>query len=286
MTFPVTEKEQYASDVYRIQVVAPRVTRRARAGQFVIVRVDEKGERIPLTLMDFSPERGTVDMVFQAVGTTTDKLSLLKPGGCLLDVVGPLGRPTEIPQGEKAACLGGGVGIAALYPIARAFVEAGNDVRIMLGSRDREHLILTDRMGEFGVPLLLATDDGSVGTRGFVTSLLEQVVGEWRPDRVIAVGPVPMMRAVSNLTRELGIPTTVSLNAIMLDGTGMCGTCRCEVGGETKFSCVDGPEFDGHLVNFDLLISRLSAYLDEEKESRARFRSMAGEYPSARGDGQ
>jgi ferredoxin--NADP+ reductase len=259
-------------------VHAPRIPPKAQAGQFVIVRADEKGERIPLTLMDYSEAEGTIYIVFQVVGTTTDKLARLGVGECLQDVVGPLGRPTEVKKDGRFACVGGGVGIAALYPIARAFVKAGNDVKILLGSRDREHLILADRMEALGADLEIATDDGSVGEKGFVTALLLRAVKQWKPDKVIAVGPVPMMRAVSMLTKEHGVPTVVSLNAIMLDGTGMCGTCRCEVGGETKFSCVDGPEFDGHLVDFDMLTSRLGVYKEEEGESRKLFAKIADGY--------
>ena len=277
-TFEITEKEQYAPDVFRMAVRAPRIPPNARAGQFVIVRADEKGERIPLTLMDYSKEQGTIEMAFQVVGTTTEKLARLDVGECLQDVVGPLGRPTEVEETGRVACVGGGVGIAALYPIARAFVQAGNEVRVLLGSRDREHLILADRMEALGSDVQIATDDGSVGEKGFVTALLLRAVKEWKPDRVVAVGPVPMMRAVSMLTKERGVPTVVSLNAIMLDGTGMCGTCRCEVGGETRFSCVDGPEFDGHLVDFDMLTTRLGAYKGEEAESRQRFAGMADGY--------
>ena len=276
--FEITEKEQYASDVFRMAVRAPRIPPNARAGQFVIVRADEKGERIPLTLMDYSKEQGTIEMAFQVVGTTTEKLARLDVGECLQDVVGPLGRPTEVEETGRVACVGGGVGIAALYPIARAFVQAGNEVRVLLGSRDREHLILADRMEALGSDVQIATDDGSVGEKGFVTALLLRAVKEWKPDRVVAVGPVPMMRAVSMLTKEHGVQTVVSLNAIMLDGTGMCGTCRCEVGGETRFSCVDGPEFDGHLVDFDMLTTRLGAYKDEEAESRRHFAGMADCY--------
>jgi ferredoxin/flavodoxin---NADP+ reductase len=276
--FRITEKERLAPDVYRLKVRAPLVTTRAAAGQFVIVRTDGRGERIPLTLMDFSRERGTIEMAFQVVGTTTDKLSRLEPGECLADVVGPLGRQTECEAFGKVACVGGGVGIAALYPIARAMVDAGNEVRVLLGGRDREHLILLDRMRELDAEVRVATDDGSVGIKGFVTELVLEAATGWKPDRVIAVGPVPMMRAVSFLTRDHGIPTIVSLNAIMLDGTGMCGTCRCEVGGETRFSCVDGPEFDGHQVDFEMLTERLGAYKQEEAESRRRFAGLAREY--------
>jgi ferredoxin--NADP+ reductase len=276
--FEIKEKERYAPDVHRMSVRAPLVPPRARAGQFVIVRADEKGERIPLTLMDFSADEGTVEMVFQVVGTTTEKLALLGVGDCLEDVVGPLGRPTEVDGIGRVTCVGGGVGIAALYPIARALSEAGNQVKVIIGARDREHLILTERMEALEAALELCTDDGSVGEKGFVSALLLRDIQERKPDRVVAVGPVPMMRAVSYLTREHGVPTVVSLNAIMLDGTGMCGTCRCEVGGETRFSCVDGPEFDGHQVDFEMLTGRLSAYEQEESESRRRFSGLAEGY--------
>jgi ferredoxin--NADP+ reductase len=265
-------------------VHAPLVPPRAAAGQFIIVRSDDHGERIPLTLMDFSRERGTVDMVFQVVGTTTDKLSRLEPGECMADVVGPLGRPTEVERFGRVACVGGGVGIAALYPIAREMVEAGNEVQLLLGSRDRDHLILLERMQALDARVVIATDDGSVGIKGFVTELVLEAAKDWKPDRVIAVGPVPMMRAVSFLTKEFGIPTIVSLNAIMLDGTGMCGTCRCEVGGETKFSCIDGPEFDGHLVDFENLVTRLGVYGEEESVSWERFKTSGGGFEHVCGE--
>jgi ferredoxin--NADP+ reductase len=279
--FEIREKEQYAPDVFRVRVSAPRIPPAAKAGQFVIIRVDDHGERIPLTLMDYSTDDGTIEIVFQVVGTTTDKLSLLEVGDCLQDVVGPLGRPSEVAGLGRVACAGGGVGIAALYPIARACAQAGNEVKVLLGSRDRDHLILYDRMQALDAVVEVASDDGSVGIRGFVTELVLKAIKEWHPDKVIAVGPVPMMRAVSILTKEHGVPTVVSLNAIMLDGTGMCGTCRCEVGGETRFSCVDGPEFDGHLVDFEMLTTRLSAYKDEERISRELFGRRAPEYRHA-----
>lgn len=276
--FEITDRERYAADVFRMSVRAPLIPARARAGQFIIVRTDEKGERIPLTLMDYSVDEGTVEMVFQVMGTTTEKLSLLGVGDCLEDVVGPLGRPTEVDGIGRVTCVGGGVGIAALYPIARALAAAGNEVKVIIGARDREHLILTDRMEALDAALELCTDDGSVGEKGFVSALILRDIQERKPDRVVAVGPVPMMRAVSHLTRDHGVPTVVSLNAIMLDGTGMCGTCRCEVGGETRFSCVDGPEFDGHQVDFEMLTKRLGAYKREEAESRRHFAGLAQEY--------
>ena len=285
-TFEILEAEKLAGepDVFRMKVRAPLVCGAAKAGQFAIVRADENGERIPLTLMDYSESEGAIEMAYQVVGTTTDKLSRLGVGDCLQDIVGPLGRPTELEGLGRVLCAGGGVGIAALYPIARSCARAGNDVRVALGSRDREHLILLDRMQALGVPVDIATDNGSVGIKGFVTELVLKAIKEWSPQRVIAVGPVPMMRAVSVVTKEYAVPTVVSLNAIMLDGTGMCGTCRCEVAGKTKFSCVDGPEFDGHEVDFDMLTARLSAYKEEERESWERFEVGADDYTGACGE--
>lgn len=276
--FEVIEHEVYTDDIFRLKIRAPRIAEKAMAGQFIILRVDDKGERIPLTLMDFSSGEGTIDIVFQVVGTTTAKLSKLKAGDCIDDVVGPLGHSTEVDGIGKVACVGGGVGIAALYPIARAMVRAGNDVKILLGGRDREHLILLDRIEALGTDTELATDDGSYGEKGFVTTLVERASKEWKPDRVIAIGPAPMMRAVAGVTREYEIPTIVSLNSIMLDGTGMCGTCRVEVGGTTKFCCVDGPEFNAHEVDFDLLYTRLNVYKEEEAVSKEKFKAVADDY--------
>jgi len=270
--FEILEKEFLTGDVVRMRINAPLVASHAKAGQFFIVRVDEKGERIPLTLCDFYPD-GTIESVFQVVGTTTAKLSLLNEGDSVLDIVGPLGKPTNIDFTEtRVACAGGGVGIAAIYPIARALIKSGKDTRLMLGARDKEHLILLEKIKELGVKFDIATDDGSLGIKGFVTEILEHLIHEWKPEKVIAVGPVPMMMAVSRLTGKYSIPTVVSLNPIMLDGTGMCGTCRVQVGGETRFACVDGPEFDGHEVDWGVLSSRLSAYKREEEESFKLFK--------------
>ncbi len=274
--FEIIYHERIAPAIYNAKVLAPAVTRRAKAGQFVIIRVDDHGERIPLTLVDFFKNEGSVELVYQVVGTTTYKFSQMKIGDRLADVVGPLGHPTVVERFGKVVCVGGGVGIGAIYPIARSMIEAGNDVTVLLGARDGEHLILHERIRRLGVPVKAATEDGSIGVRGFVTELLKEEISSSCPDRVIAVGPLPMMKAVSDMTKSHHIPTVVSLNAIMLDGTGMCGTCRCEVGGETKFSCVDGPEFDGHQVDFENLAVRLSAYKDEEALSWERFRVREG----------
>ncbi|MBN2167850.1 MAG: sulfide/dihydroorotate dehydrogenase-like FAD/NAD-binding protein, partial [Actinobacteria bacterium] len=195
--FEVLEHEVITDDIFRLKIKAPRIAQKARAGQFVILRVDDVGERVPLTLMDFYPGEGAIDIVFQVVGTTTNKLSRLNKGDCLQDVVGPLGHATEVEGVGKVACVGGGVGIAALYPIAKAMVEAGNEVKILLGGRDKEHLILRDRIDALGADTELATDDGSFGEKGFVTTLVDRAAREWKPDRVVAIGPVPMMKAVS-----------------------------------------------------------------------------------------
>lgn len=274
--FEIIFHERIAPEVYNAKVLAPAVTKRAKAGQFVIIRVDDKGERIPLTLVDFFKSEGSIELIYQVVGTTTDKFSRMNAGERLADVVGPLGRPTAVERFGRVICVGGGVGIGAVYPIARAMIEAGNDVVVLLGARDSEHLILQERFRRLGAPVRVATEDGSLGVRGFVTELLKEEITTVRADRVIAVGPLPMMKAVSEMTKDHNIPTVVSLNAIMLDGTGMCGTCRCEVAGETKFSCVDGPEFDGHKVDFENLAVRLSAYKEEEVVSWERFKVREG----------
>lgn len=261
-----------------MKIKAPLVPPAARAGQFIIVRADERSERIPLTIMDSSVEEGTIDIVFQVVGTSTAKLERLEEGDCLHDVAGPLGRPSVITCSDETGvpgyvvCIGGGVGIAAIYPMIREYLAAGSEVGVVLGSRDREHLILVEKIRALGVKVDIATNDGSVGEKGFVTDLFAKLVEDRKPDRVVAVGPVPMMSAVSEQTRRYGIPCVVSLSAIMVDGIGMCGSCRCEVGGNTRFACVDGPEFDAHEVDFAMLEQRLAAYKEEETESMDLFR--------------
>lgn len=266
--FVLLEREELAESVVSVRLEAPGVAARARAGQFVILRVDERGERFPLTLCDWSPGEGWVRLVFQVVGRSTAKLSRVPVGGSVLDLVGPLGRPSEIRDYGHVACVGGGVGIAAVYPICRELKEAGNRVTGVLGARDADLLILEDEMARVTDELVVSTDDGSRGIKGKVTRALEELLRKEKVDLVIAVGPAVMMKFVSAVTGDFRVPTRVSLNSIMLDGTGMCGTCRVEVGGETKFTCVDGPEFDGHLVDWDLLLTRLSQYLQEEETAR------------------
>ena len=249
-------------------VEAPLIARKRQAGQFVMVRIGELSERIPLTIAGADAKAGTIRLIFQEVGKTTMEMGQLKVGDVLADVVGPLGKPTHIENFGTVVCMGGGIGTGEILPVAEACKNAGNRVFSIVGARTKELLIVIDEMRETSDELLISTDDGSFGFHGLVTGLLEQLVerGE-KLDRVFAVGPVPMMRAVCNTTRKYAIPTEVSLNSIMVDGTGMCGACRVTVGGKTRFVCVDGPDFDGHEVDFDELTQRLKAYRAQEKEA-------------------
>jgi len=252
--------------VKRFEFAAPDIARKAQPGQFVVVRVNENGERIPLTIADTRPDEGVVVIVFQEVGKSTRLLGTLKPGESVIDLIGPLGRPSEIRRFGTVVCIGGGVGTPEIYPLARALKQAGNRVIAIIGFRTKELILMEKEMAAVSDELIISTDDGSNGNKGFVTDMLQRVIdrGE-RIDRVFAVGPVIMMKMVSKQTEPYKIPTVVSLNPIMLDATGMCGVCRVNVGGKTKFACVDGPEFDGHQVDFDLLMARLKVYLPEEK---------------------
>jgi ferredoxin--NADP+ reductase len=273
--FEILERQTLAPTVYRLVLRAPEVARKHRAGNFVMLRIHEKGERIPLTVADKDPDAGTLTLVFQAVGKTTTELGELPVGSRLLDLAGPLGRPTHIEKlPGVAVCVGGGIGVAPVHPIARALRDAGNRVVSIIGARTQELLILEDEMRRASDELLVATDDGSYGHHGFVTDVLRQVIereGKDRVSLVMAIGPVPMMRACCKVTREYGVRTEVSLNPIMVDATGMCGACRVTVGGQTKFACVDGPEFDGHQVDFDELTQRLRIYLSDEKRAMQVF---------------
>lgn len=267
--FPILKKEQLAETVYSVNVEAPDIARRALAGQFVILRLDETGERFPLTLCDWSPGKGWIRLVLQVVGRSTRKLSLMEEGESILDLVGPLGRPAEICEGGHVACVGGGVGIAAIHPICRSLRQAGNRVTGIIGARTADLLILEEEMAAVTDSLTITTDDGSRGIEGRVTWALEELLKKEPVDLVIAIGPAIMMKFSCAVTREFEVPTRVSLNSIMLDGTGMCGTCRCEVEGKTRFACVDGPEFDGHAVDWGLLLSRLDQYKEEEEIARS-----------------
>ena len=268
--FEIKEKEQLASGIFQMAVSAPRVAKKALPGQFIILRIDEDGERMPLTIKDSDPEAGTVTIVVQVAGKTTWQLSTLNAGDAILDFVGPLGNPTELPEGEsRVVCVGGGVGTACMYPQVKELARRGSDVTVIIGSRTKDLLIMEDDLREFASELIVCTDDGSYGRKGFVSEPLKDMLeaGE-RPDEVIAIGPLMMMRAVAEVTRPFNIHTLVSLNPIMVDGTGMCGGCRVTVGGEVKFTCVDGPEFDAHQVDFKELFMRQRYYLDEEKTSK------------------
>jgi ferredoxin--NADP+ reductase len=268
--FEVLSNEVLAPNLHRLVVKAPRIASARRPGQFVIVRADRGEERIPLTIGDADPAAGTIALFIQAIGASTRRIVSIPAGGQLRDVAGPLGMPTHIGQWGRVACVGGGVGTAVLYPLARALAEAGNRVTTIIGGRSDRYIILADELAAFSERLVITTEDGSRGQQGFVTLELARLIAdpEQRPAAVFAIGPVPMMKAVADLTRPHGIETVVSLNPIMIDGTGMCGGCRVVIGGEAKFACVDGPEFDGHLVDFDSLKDRLTMYLSHEERAR------------------
>jgi ferredoxin--NADP+ reductase len=267
----ILEIKEIAPDFKQYLIRDPTVARKHRAGQFVIVLLHEHAERIPLTIADSDAERGTITLVVQEVGKSTMEMGTLQAGASIA-VVGPLGKPTHIERWGVCVCVGGGAGIAPLLPIARALGEAGNRVVSILGGRTRELVILRDEMEAVSDEVRYTTDDGSFGRKGLVTHALESFIEEsGTPDMVIAIGPAVMMRAVAELTRPYRIPTYASLNTIMVDGTGMCGGCRVTVGDETRFVCVDGPEFDAHAVDFDLLMKRQRIYLEQEEEARARF---------------
>ncbi|MBQ3223955.1 MAG: sulfide/dihydroorotate dehydrogenase-like FAD/NAD-binding protein [Clostridia bacterium] len=271
--YTILSKERLNPTITRMRILAPRVAKKAGPGQFIILRIDENGERIPLTIAAKDPVEGSVTIIFQKAGATTTRLDELSEGDSLLDFVGPLGKESEFEglEGKRVAVIGGGLGIAIAYPQAIAASEAGAKVDMIVGFRNKDLEILTDELAGKCENLVVMTDDGSNGHKGFVTDGLRELLDSGAQyDRVIAIGPLPMMRAVAEMTRPLNIPTIVSMNSIMIDGTGMCGGCRLTVGGETKFACVDGPEFDGHLVDFDEAIQRSRMYKTEEKTSSER----------------
>jgi len=271
--YTILKKRNLLESVTLMVVHAPAVARKARPGQFIILRVDEDGERIPLTIAGYNREAGTVTIIYQKVGYTTQKLDTLEEGDAILDFVGPLGKASELTGliGKKVAVIGGGLGIAIAYPQAKALHEMGADVDVIVGFRDEDHFLLMKYLKDVCNNLIIMTDDGSNGHKGFTsTALEEQLKAGVKYDEVIAIGPLPMMRAVCEITKEYGIKTTVSMNTIMIDGTGMCGGCRLTVDGETKFACVDGPDFDGHLVDFDEAILRSKMYHEEENSSREK----------------
>lgn len=266
MAYKIISKRELCTNQYELVIDAPYVVRNARAGQFIILRVEENGERIPLTIADVNKDKGELTIVFMAVGYTTKKLAELKVGDCLIDLAGPLGKPTDIKKYGTVVCLAGGYGAAPCYLISKAFKEAGNKVYMIMGARNKDLIFWQEKMKSACDELFITTDDGSLGEKGFVTQVLDRIMNSEKVDYAIAVGPMPMMRAVANMTRDKGIYTEASMNPIMVDGTGMCGACRLTVDGETKFACVDGPDFDAHKIDFDEIINRCKIYKDEEKK--------------------
>ena len=264
----IVARTQLSPNVTRLDVEAPRIAQIRQPGQFVIVRRAERAERIPLTIADADPVAGTIALVIQSVGKSTRELVALAVGDEIRDISGPLGMPTEVIEKGRALCIGGGVGTAVVHPIAQGLHRHGVAVVSVIGGRSKEWVIFEEELKRLG-EVVVCTDDGSHGRKGFVTDAAKEILAAGGIDIVYAVGPVPMMRAVANLTRPFGVHTIVSLNPVMVDGTGMCGGCRVEIGGETKFACVDGPEFDGHKVDFDLLADRLGTYRPQEQAAAA-----------------
>lgn len=262
----VQRKEMAGGTIVLNEIEAPLIAKKAKPGQFVILKANENGERIPLTMADANPEKGTITIIYMVVGKSTALFKSLNVGESYQDVIGPLGKPTHLEKLGTVVCVGGGTGIAVLHPITRGLKAIGNNVISIIGARSKDILILEDEMKAASHKLHVCTDDGSYGHHGFVTEVLKQVLEKEDVKLVVAIGPVPMMKFVSKITKDFNVPTMVSLNPIMVDGTGMCGGCRVSVGGETKFACVDGPEFDGHKVDFDELTRRLQAYCEEEKK--------------------
>lgn len=266
-------KQQLSENVFSMIFEAKLIAAKRKPGQFVVIRIHEQGERIPLTIADADSSKGTVTLIFQVVGKSTALLAELKPGEEILDLVGPLGKPTHIEKIGTIACIGGGVGIAPVYPITQGLKAAGNHIISIIGSRTKDLLILENEMKAVSDEFIVSTDDGSFGFHGFVSQALENLylLQGKHIDMVVTIGPVPMMRSVCDVTKKYKIPTVVSLNSIMVDATGMCGACRVSVGGKTRFVCVDGPEFDGHEVDFKELIDRQKIYIDQEKHSYDHF---------------
>jgi ferredoxin--NADP+ reductase len=275
--FPIVDARLLAASVKQFKVSAPEIAKKRRPGQFVVLRLHEEGERIPLTIADADSEAGIITLIFQEVGKSTAELGRLKVGDSIRDLIGPLGVPTHIEKFGTVVCVGGGIGIAPVYPIAKGMREAGNTVISIIGARNKDLLILEDEMARVSDVLKVSTDDGSYGYHGFVSDILQDIIDEGTPiNLAVAIGPVPMMRVVCNVTRNRSIRTVVSLNPIMVDATGMCGACRVTVGGKTRFVCVDGPEFDGHEVNFAELVKRQRAYLNHEKQAFDSFMHPGG----------
>ncbi len=278
--YEILLKQDLVPNIHLLKIAAPNVAKKAQPGQFVIIRIDERGERIPLTIADWDREEGSVTIVFMEVGTTTHRLAWLGAGDSIADFIGPLGLPSHIEKFGTVVCVAGGFAVATIVPIARALKVKGNKVISIMGARSRDLLFWEDGLGSVSDQLIVTTDDGSYARKGVVTEPLKELLesGE-KIDRVIAIGPSIMMKFCAKTTEPFGVKTIVSLNPIMVDGTGMCGCCRVSVGGVTKFTCVDGPEFDGHQVDWDLLFARQRIYLDEEKLSLERWQSQSGIHP-------
>ena len=270
----IVDKEFFSANVVKLEIVAPLIAKARKAGHFVIVRVDENGERIPLTIADSNVEKGTITLVVQKVGVSSSKLCNLNVGDSVLDIVGPLGRATHIEKFGTVVCAGGGVGVAPMLPIIRAMKEAGNKVISVLAGRTKELIILESEVRKYSDEVVIMTDDGSYGNKGLITAGVETIINREKVDMCVTIGPAIMMKFVSLLTKKYEIPTVASLNTIMVDGTGMCGACRVTIDGVTKFVCVDGPEIDAHKVNFDERMMRLSAYKPEEAEAFNNYKNQ------------
>jgi ferredoxin--NADP+ reductase len=272
----IIEKEILSENVVKLVIEGEAIARSRKAGQFVILKLSEKGERIPLTIADADARKGTITLIIQKVGTTSHKMFNLNQGDTLMDLVGPLGKATEIKKVGTVIAAGGGVGIAPLYPIAKALKDAGNKLIVILAARSKDLIILEKEMSAFADEIVVMTDDGSYGEKGLITAGIEKVIKRETVNEVVAIGPAIMMKFVALLTRKYEIPTVASLNTIMVDGTGMCGACRISVGGKTKFVCVDGPEFDAHQVDFDEMLKRLNAYKQQEELSYSKYQKGIG----------
>jgi ferredoxin--NADP+ reductase len=272
MMFKIVKREEMSEGTVVLnEIEAPLIARKAKPGQFVILKANEEGERIPLTMAETDPAKGTITVIYMVVGKSTALFKTLSVGDGYQDVIGPLGKATHIEKVGTVVCVGGGTGVAVLHPITRALKEAGNHVICIIGARSKDLLILEDKMREASHELHVCTDDGSYGHHGFVTEVLKAVLEKEAVNLAVAIGPVPMMKFVSLITKEKGVKTIVSLNPIMVDGTGMCGGCRVSIGGQNKFACVDGPEFDGHQVDYDELMKRLQAYCEDERACHDGF---------------
>ena len=277
MSYRILRKRDLTPQIFLMEIEALLVAKKAEPGQFIILRIDETGERVPFTIADFDREKGTVTIIVQAVGKTTKALSKLNENDFVLDFAGPLGMPTNLDGLKKVAVIGGGLGTAIAYPQAKKLTQLGADVTVIAGFRNTDFIILEEELKKVSYNLIITTDDGSNGTKGFVTDILKELLEKGEEfDEVIAIGPLFMMRAVCDITKNYNIPTTVSMNPVMIDGTGMCGGCRVIVGGETKFACVDGPDFDGHKIDWDAAINRQKMFNDYEKKSSEHSKCKIG----------